>query len=237
MKPGKKSWRPSPAIIAVTTALMVIAGTMLIGWLNARRYRVNARVEIADPIAATAPFTAPASVNPASLPDGEVARLATRIREATGLLMGLALLAVTEQMSDRSLANVDALIERMAERNLLPPGIGRISISGTLGSDHAILHIRYRPLPFGIEVVSVGREPLDGPAVIARLTATGDDTSGAVLLVAKKRNGGPIPPAFAPLSELATLNWSIEPLRERLFAPEEIGQLNQWARQYATTGQ
>src|SRR5262245_40406641 len=154
MKPGKKSWRPSPAIIAVATALVVIAGTMLIGWLNARRYRVNARVEIADPIAATTPFTTPAFINPASLPDGEVARLAARIREATGLLMGLALLAVTEQMSNRSLANVDALIERMAERDLIPPGIGRISIGGALGSDHATLHIRYRPLPSGIEVIS-----------------------------------------------------------------------------------
>src|SRR5262249_43487474 len=155
MKRGKKGWRPSPAIIAMATALVVIAGTMLAGWLNARRYRVNARVEIADPIAATASSTAPASSNPTSLPDGEVARLATRVREATCLVMGLALLAVTEQMSNRSLANVDALIELMTERNLLPPGIVRVSIGGALGSDHATLHIRYRPLPFGIEVVSV----------------------------------------------------------------------------------
>lgn len=237
MKPGKKSWRPSPAIVVAATALVVIAATMLAGWLNARRYRVNARVEIADPIAATAGSTAPASLNPASLPEGEVARLATRVREATGLLMGLALLAVTEQMSNRNLANVDALIERMAERGLLPPGVERTTKNGAFVSAHASLHVRFRPLPFGIEVVSLGRDPLDGPAVIARLAATDNDQSGAILLVAKKRDGAPIPQAFAPLTEVATLNWNIEPLRERSFTPEEIGQLNQWARQYATTGQ
>ena len=237
MKPGKKSWRPSPAIIVAATALVVIAGTMLAGWLNARRYRVNARVEIADPIAAMADSTAPASVNPTSLPDGEVARLATRIREATGLLMGLALLAVTEQMNNRNLANVDALIGRMAERGLLPPGVERTALNGSLVSAHASLHVRFRPLPFGIEVVSLGRDPLDGPAVIARLAAAGDDQSGAILLVAKKKDGAPIPQAFAPLAEVATLNWNVEPLRERSFTPEEVGQLNQWARQYATTGQ
>lgn len=237
MKQEKKRWRPSPAIIVVTTALIVIAGTMLIGWLSARRYRVNARVEIADPIAATAESTAPASINPANLPDGEVARLATRIREATGLLMGLTLLAVTEQMNNRSLADVDVLIERMAERGLLPPGIERTTMKGTLASAHASLHVRFRRLPFGIEVVSLGRDPLDGPAVIVRLAATGDDQSGAILLVAKKRDGAPIPQAFAPLTDVAALNWSIEPLREGSFSPEEIHQLNQWARQYAATGQ
>ncbi len=237
MKPGKKSWRPSPAIIAVGTALVVIAGTMLAGWLNASRYRVNARVDIADPIAAMAGSTPPASVNPTSLPDGEVARLATRIREATGLLMGLALLALTEQMNNRNLANVDALIERMAERGLLPPGVERTTQNGAFVSAHASLHVRFRPLPLGVEVVSLGRDPLDGPAVIARLAATGDEQSGAILLVAKKRDSAPMPRAFAPLAEVATLNWNIEPLRERSFTPEEAGQLNQWARQYAATGQ
>lgn len=237
MKRGKKSWRPSPAIIVTATALVVIAGTMFTGWLNARRYRVNARVEIADPIAAMEGSIAPASIDPASLPDGEVARLATRVREATGLLMGLALLAVTEQMNNRDPVNVDALIERMAERGLLPPGVERTALNGSLVSAHASLHIRFRPLPFGIEVVSLGRDPLDGPAVIARLSLIGDDQSGAILLVAKKRDGAPIPRAFATLTEVATLNWNIEPLRERSFTLEEVGQLNQWARQYAANGQ
>ncbi len=236
MKPEKKHCRPSPAIIVVTTALVVIVGTMIAGWLNARRYRVNARVEIADPIAATANLTAPVSGNPAGLPDGEVARLAIRIREATGLLMGLTLLAVTEQMNNRSLADMDELIDRMTERNLFPPGIERTAMKGALGSAHASLYVRYRPLPFGVEVVSIWREPLDGPAMIVRLIASGDDHSGAVLLVAKKIDGATIPPAFAPLNEVAALNWSIEPLREGSFTPEEINQLNQWAGQYATTG-
>jgi hypothetical protein len=226
MKSEKKRWRPSPALVTLTTALVVIAVTMLLGWFNARRYRVNARVEIAEPVTSPENSASPASTIASTLPDGEVARTAERIREATGLLMGLTVLAVTEQMSDRIPTKVEALLNLMAERDLLSPGVNQTLIKGALTSDRATIYVRYRSVPFGVEVVSVGREKIDGPAVIARLVTGGADDSGAALFVAKKIEGVTAPRPFASLTEIAALNWSVESLRERSFNPQEIDQLN-----------
>ncbi len=235
MKTKKKKWRPSPALIVTLTALVVIAGMLLAGWLNARRYRVKARVEIAEPAMENQTPQASAAGNTINLPDGEVAKTAARVREATGLLMGLTMLAITEQMNDRSPANADALVELMAKRNLLPPGIRQTLTKGVLISDRATIYLRYRPAPLGIEVISVGSKRSDGPSVIARLASGGDDNSAAVLLIAKKADAA-IPEPFAPHSQTLMAGWSIEPLRERSFTPEEVEQLNTWTRQYAATG-
>jgi hypothetical protein len=236
MKTEKKRWHPSPSLVVLTTAVMVIAVTILLGWLNARRYRVNARVEIADPAVTLEVPTRSASLNTTGLPDSEVARMAMRVREATGLLMGLSVLAVSEQMSNRTPLSVNSLVSLMSQRRLLPPGINHSSAKGVLESDRSMISLRYRPQPIGLEVVSVGRESLDGPPVIVRLITGGDDNSSSALLVAKKIEGVALPRLFAPLNEIAALGWSIEPLRERSFAQQEIDQLNNWARQYAATG-
>ena len=236
MKTEKKPWRPSPAIIALMTAFIMIAGTMLIGWLNARRYRVNARVEIAEPINAAESLLPPASATATTLPDGEVARMAERIRESAALLMGLSILTVTEQMNHRVPTNADSLLKLMVERNLLPPNVRQTSAKDILLSIRATIYLRYRLDPLGIEIISIGRESIDGPPTIARLDARGGDNSGAILLISKKTESSLLPKAFAPLTEINTADWSIEPLRERSFNPGEIDQLNQWVRQYAERG-
>ena len=232
MKPERKDWHLSPPVIVIITVVVVMAGMLLAGWLNARSYRVKARVEIADPMIEASSPASPTATNTLNLPDGEVARLALRVREATGVLMGLALLTVNEQMSNRNIVSIDALINIMTARNLFPPGVRPTSTKGALASDHAAIFVRFRPQPLGLEVVSVGREQLDGPVIITRLSAGGDDNSGALLLVAKKTEGVTLPEPFASSAEIAALNWSIEPLRDRQFTPQEIDALNSWARRY-----
>jgi len=235
MNTEKKFWRPSPAVVALTTVLVVIALAILIGWLNARRYRVNARVEIGEPVVVNEPAAWPTPVS-ALLPDGEVARTAERIREATGLLMGLTVLAVTEQMNHRSPATAEGVIAMMAHRDLLPPNVNTTSARGVLVSSRATLYLRYRAQPLGVEIVSICREALDGPVVMLRVDASVTENSGAVLLVARKKENVALPEAFAPLTKMATLNWSVEPLRERSFDPQEMKQLHQWTAQYAAPG-
>lgn len=235
MRSQKKRWCPSPPLIVTLTVVIVLAGMLFAGWLNARRYRVKARVEIAEPAIELQTSQPSVIATAAGLPDGEVARTAARVREVTGLLMGLAMHAITEQMSNRSPASADALVELMAKRNLLPPRVRQTSTRGVLISDCATIYVRYRSVPLGIEVASIGSERADGPAIIVRLAAGGDDNSGAVLLIARKAETT-MPAPFAPLSQIVAMGWNVEPLRERSFTPEEIEHLNAWTRQYAATG-
>src|SRR5262249_4477664 len=162
----------------------------------------TAQVEITGPAPILERSTPQTPAPGALITDGEVARTAARVREASGLLMGLAVLSVSEQMNNRPALSRDALIELMARRNLFPPGVRRTQALGALASDRATIYVRYRPLPPGIEVVSIGREKTDGPALIVRLVAGDDGHSGAVMFVAKKFEGVPTPRPFAPASEI-----------------------------------
>lgn len=235
MRSKKKRWCPSPPLIVALTVVIVIAGMLFAGWLNARRYRVKARVEIAEPAIELQTSQASVVATAAGLPNGEVGRTATRMREVTGLLTGLATLAVIEQMSNRSPANANVLVGLMAKRDLLPPGIRQTPGEGVLISDCATIYVRYRSAPLGIEIVSIGSERTDGPAIIVRLAAGGDDDSGVALLIARKAEA-PIPAPFAPISQILAMGWNVEPFRERSFTPREVEQLTAWTRQYAATG-
>ena len=175
MKVGRRRFRPSPPVVVLTTAIVLIVGMLFLGWLNARRYRVNAVVEISEPSISKEVSSTTIALNAAGMPDGEVARLAVRVREATGLLMGLSVLALNQQIHNRGPAKAEELVSLMSQRNLLPEGIAHVSSEARLESECAAIYVRYRPVPLAIEVISIGREKLDGPDLIARLVAGGQD--------------------------------------------------------------
>lgn len=234
-QPKRQGWRPAPITVVLTTTVVVIASLLGIGWLNARRYRVRARVEIADPQLANPTQQQKANAPAFQLPHGEVERIAVRVREVAGLLYGLTTLAVTEQLQQRRVTNVQALLQLLATRNLSPPGMNLQANAGALISARATLYVRYRPQPFGLEVVSVGHEQLDGPSVIGRLDSAASETTGAVLLMAKHTTGTTLPAAFAPLEQALALGWQLEALRPHTGAEAEMQQLEQWAQHYATS--
>jgi hypothetical protein len=228
MKKVKKRWRPSPTIVVTTTALCVISLVVASTLISARRNRINARVEIADPLIESPNTAAKKSSLAFKLPDGEVERTAERVREASALVMGLTLTAVNDALARRLLSNVENLASIFINRKLLPPGIRPHSQKGVLESDRAIIYIRYRPEPLGIEIVSIGRIEQDGPPIIARVVTGVDDSAGANLFIAKQIKDNNIPAPFLPLAQVAAMNWRVEPLREPALTPEELDRVNSW---------
>ena len=230
MRSTRKRWRPAPILVVFATALCVIAFMVCSSWLSARRNRINARVEIADPLVeAAAAQSQPIQAAPV-LPDGEVERTAARVREVSAMMTGLTLLAVNEAIASRPAPTVQSLTDRFVARGLLPPGIRRHAANGVFESERGLIYVRYRPEPPAIEVVSIGRAPLDGPAIVARLATGTDDDSGAALFIAGRINNESLPEPFAPISQVASMGWSVEPLRERTFSPQELEQVNAWLR-------
>lgn len=224
---NRKRPRPSPALIAIATSACLILLLAAFGWISARRNRFTARVEIADPMIKTAqPKT---KLDPAMplLPDGEVERTAVRVREVSALVTGLALFVVNEGLARRNPASVEVLVSRFIERGLLPPGIAQHA-GGVLSSGNAVLYIRYRPEPLAVEVVSLGRERLDGPAILGRIITGEGEAGESSLFLARDLGAVPLPAPFLPSSQIAAMNWSVEPLRERLPAPEEWLQIYAW---------
>jgi len=230
MKETKKRLRPSPLLVVFATALCVIAFMAFSSRLLARRSRINAQVEIADPVVDTAAARSQTIPAAPALPDGEVERIAARVREVSAMVTGLTLLAVNEAIARRPALTVRSLTDCFVARGLLPPGITRHAANGVLESGRGLIYVRYRPEPLAIEVVSIGRMPLDGPAIIGRLATGTDEDSCAALFIASRINGAPLPEPFTPTAQVAAMGWSAEPLRERTISPEELEQVNAWLR-------
>ena len=151
-----------------------------------------------------------------SVSEGEVARTEERIQEATAVALGVSLFAATESLSHRIPASDVALLSGVEKAGLLPPGMRLIENSALVTSDRGTLRVRYRLETLCIEVVSIGRERTDGPALLLRvpsLTAGKDETRDVVLYMATRLDEVTIPKPFASEAEIIALGFAPEPLR------------------------
>lgn len=230
MKKVRQSWRPSPALVAITTSIGLLALMIFLNALSPSSNRFNVQVEIGDPLIETIAAQSTQRQPSLPLPDGEVERTAIRVREVTALVMGLTLFAVNEAIARRSPTNVEMLLDRFAERGLFPPEIRKHPSMGVVESGHAVIYVRYRIEPLAIEIVSLGRERQDGPAMIGRIATGEDQNAGPSLFIARQTSNATIPEPFAPATQIAAMNWSVEPFRERSFSPQELEQINGWLR-------
>jgi hypothetical protein len=148
--------------------------------------------------------------------DGEVSRTEERIREATALATGSSLFAAKESLDKRTPASVSALLTGVYNAGLLPPGMQLMDSSGGVSSSRGQLFVRYRPEPLGIEVVSVGKERIDGPALLVRVPDdgySGTNQDGARLYLATRLDEITVPAPFAHEAEVIALGFAPEPLR------------------------
>jgi hypothetical protein len=208
--------RLSPAIVVgLTAALVVIAPFAIRIALNARATTVDPRVTLdsARPLTAATLTTGARQPEVVSVIDGEVSRTADRIGEATALALASSLYAATEQIKGRAPRTVRDLLSSLAAQNLLPPGLALTQTEGTLTSAYGSISVRYRPAPLGIEVVALGREPADGPALMVRVPDEAAEKGEAKLYIANRLTGVRVPAPFAPAAEVIALGWSPEPLR------------------------
>jgi hypothetical protein len=209
------------------TAMTIIVLVMSLQWLARRQHRLTAQVSIADPLIESQNVKTKDTTVTQTLPDGEVERTALRVREVSALVLGLTLYAVNEGLQQRPVNSVESLLSRFASRGLLPPGLQAHTAQGALESPLATLYVRYRPLPLGVEVVSLSKDSNSGSSLLGRLITNAADEPSAALFLARSRQSA-LPAPFASSAEIVALNWSSEPLRERLFTPQELAQLNTW---------
>lgn len=152
----------------------------------------------------------------ASVSEGEVSRTEERIREAMAVALSVSLFAATESLSQRIPASELALLSGVEKAGLLPAGLRLIDNSVLITSERGTLQVRYRPEPLCIEVVSIGRERTDGPALLLRVPSmiSGKDEAGDVVLyMATRLDEITIPQPFASEAQIIALGFAPEPLR------------------------
>ena len=200
-----------PLVIVGLTAFLFVAASLTIAL---RASGVDPRVTLeqgSGPSHKRSTVAAPPGI--ATAMDGEVARTADRIGEATALALSTGLYATTEQLNKRTPRSVGALLAGVAQKGLMPPGLIGAGSEGTFVSQSGSLSVRYRPAPLGIEVVSIGNKPEHGPALIVRVPGGASEEGEARLYIAGSLTGVTVPAPFATEAELIALGWSPERLR------------------------
>jgi hypothetical protein len=145
--------------------------------------------------------------------DGEVACTADRIGEAEALALAISLYAATQQLRGRTPRTTNDLLAGVVAESLLPPGLSLTDGDGAIASAHASLFVRYRAAPLGVEVVSLGREPRDGPAILVRVPDENSKEGGASLFIANRVSDVSVPAAFTPAASIISAGWTPQPLR------------------------
>jgi hypothetical protein len=200
----------SPLLIAGSAALIIVAA-LVAGYFRFRAIDPRVTVEFGERVGVKQ--TPARQTIIATTIDGEVARTAERIGEATALAFSASLYAASEQIRGRAPRGVRDLISGLAARNLLPPGLALTQVEGSLVSTHGAVSVRYRSEPLGIEVISLGYKPSDGPALIVRIPDELSEKGEAKLYVAGSLGAVRVPAPFSPAAEVIALGWSQEPLR------------------------
>lgn len=235
----KHNFKLTPGTVVFASALLVILLSRVIPFVLGQRIStVDPRVSI-DNSAAGERISSRAKYQPSTVAMyGEVARTEERLREASALAVATGLYMVKERTQGRVPRTVDDLIAGVMQASLLPPGLALSRQSGTLISGHGTLCVRYRPAPLGVEVVSLGRERADGPAMIVRVPSSRTNEDGAEVYMATKLEDVVIPQAFLSAAEVIALGWSPEPLRAPPLPASEREQLRAWGTaQRQTIGQ
>jgi hypothetical protein len=144
-----------------------------------------------------------------SVAEGEVSRTEERIRETTALGLATSLFAANESLSQRIPPTADALLAGVNLARLLPPGMHLTDRSGFVSSAHSDLHVRYEPESLESEIVSIGKERIDGPALILRLSQSGDPQ----LFIGTRLDEIRVPNPFASEAEIIVSGFTPEPFR------------------------
>jgi len=187
---------------------------------------------------------AEARLNQAPIFDGEMYRSEGRLREASAVAIAASLAFIARSTERRPVGNVDDLLAEITRRNLLPPGVEFVADRKLLASERSVIHVRLRPQPFGVEVVSLGRERQDGAALLLRVP---DDVADDEPQNNQPRGGRyfrslrldeiRIPEPFALASRVQASGWQAEKLKAEMPLDADFERLAKWAQVQSNSSQ
>ena len=231
---GNRTWqRPTPMFVVGTVA--VLCGLLLLMAPALKRF-------FSDRVAPRFSFEQGQSLRPrdgvsqkpkpavTTIFDGEVYRTEGRLREASAVAIAVTLSGVASLTERRPVRKVGELLQDVARRGLLPPGLELVPDRSLLISEYSRVHVRLRPEPFAVEVLSFGRERLDGPALLLRVP---DDARNknepARYFFSLKLEDVKVPDPFANPSAVLACGWQMDTIRPA--TPEDVNeaQLAAWA--------
>ncbi|MGH9898153.1 MAG: hypothetical protein ACRD63_14580 [Pyrinomonadaceae bacterium] len=234
-----KKWNNLPALILGTVMLIVVGSSIVTRFAQHIDVIDPHVIIVGDAVSDSVKRRASsASLTPPAI-DGEVTRATERLRELSGVTTALVLYATMERLQGHTPGTVNDLLAGVIRQGLMPPGViqeaqpGLLTVTHrTIAGDsvaHGNLFVRYRPQPLGIEIVAVGKEERDGPAMMMRVPNDEANDKEASYYMTTRLDDVRIPVAFAEESAVIAHGWSKETLRVVKVPQGEQQDLREWA--------
>jgi hypothetical protein len=165
--------------------------------------------------------------------DGEVYRTEGRLREASAVAIAATLSTVASLTERRPVHNVGELLQDIARRGLLPPGVELAPDRNLLVSEHSTIYLRLRTEPFAVEILSFGRERLDGAALLLRVPGdVQNKNEPARYFYSLKLEGITVPDPFAAPSAVLACGWQTDTIRPSTPEGADESRLSAWASEH-----
>lgn len=200
------------AFVAGGTALLVVAVSLIssiAGRTGVTDPRVRIMTEVASDKSTEIRNQRYQSVQKAMT--GEVATTAQRLQEATALATAAGLLLASEAVNGRTPAKESDLVAALFKAGLLPQEFSAGQQAGTVQAPGGVLMVRYRRVPVGVEVVSVGNSRAAGQAILIRVPGDGRSNESGIWL-AGSLDEVVIPSPFTPPTDLIAAGWQSDTL-------------------------
>lgn len=147
---------------------------------------------------------------PSNIFDGEVIDTSRRLRETGALGFAVCLSILDEaQQNKRIPGSINALLNAVAARGLMPPGL--VIQNGEIRSQTGKIYLRFQAQPLRLELVSVPDNERFGPALLLRFPLMSDGGGkNIVYFQSVKVSNINLPKAFAPDAEIIKSGWTRE---------------------------
>jgi hypothetical protein len=215
-----------PIIMVATGAFIVLVLIpLLINRTNtARMAAVNPHVSIGE----TSRDSSSPDTPTYRWPNSEVPRSAERLRDVTGVAIASMTYVLEAGIQQHKPTSVDEILRAIARRNLIAPE-WLTNEAGVLQMRNGSVYLRYSPNDLSIEILSVPRDRLDGPAFLLRLPDTENVSGSARYFESTHLDGVIYPAAFTPIPQVINSGWQPRLFKQTQLPDVQRAQLEQWA--------
>ena len=218
---------PVVAVAVAALCVLVIAPLIIERQKAGRMATVDAHVSIGDGEVSGSQSSAARNHR---WPNGEVPRTADRLRDVTGVAIAAATFLVEESLHGRIPRDADAILTHIGQRRLMP-NEWRTDQPGVLLTTHATIHLRYSPRNLTVELISVPKERLDGPAILIRIPDSENTAIGTRYFESMQLDGIIYPRPFAPIADIIATGWQPRLFKQTQLADADRVRLEQWAEE------
>lgn len=217
---------PVVSVAAGAVFVLVIVPLIIERERSGRMATVDAEVSIGDTGSGA---SSPLNVPNYRWPDSEVPRTAERLRDITGVAIAATAYVVEGSMNGRTPRDAGEIVAGIIRRNLIPND-WLTNQTGVLRTQHAIVHLRYSPRTFSLELISVPVERADGPAILIRVPDSENTTVGTRYFESMQLDGIVYPNPFAPIADIIASGWRPCIFKQSQIADTDRAQLEQWTK-------